>query len=480
MLKKLLILTVVFLLGFFTAGFLSFHANLMAIYGLKGLYEGDLHEKARIATEEGRWNDAVGYWRSQTEFFPAPDFIDPQNKLSEALGLEKGETVFSETYWRRASGYTDMFLFPFVGMMYFAFSDQWKEYSSEQFRTKMRGLYLLSLADALDMAGRSKEAAVAYREATGLLGWDKNCDIAGEYYTFCDCGTNTTITLQKDGKAEINAYSEGETTIIPATWTCKDAIVELRYNGLVDTLSYAKRASDFGWDPPTYGYWPSLSYEKSSNEEHSYTRDTFWSTKEKMDYNDIAKKVRNDALVSLNAKERSFMDAIIAGDESAVIAQIKQGANVNLRDANSTTPLMYAVQGKNINIVRLLLDHGADVNAVDNYKGKYGGNRPIDLIDLHFDNIEMIKLLVEHHADCNISDGGETPLAAKIRTLGSASKENVAVLKYLVSACADINVPDGGGKTPLQLLEERKFEIPEVVKVLKEADAARRKARYQE
>ena len=80
--------------------------------------------------------------------------------------------------------------------------------------------------------------------------------------------------------------------------------------------------------------------------------------------------------------------------------------DVNARYRNGDPLLYYAVMKGYIDIVKLLLEHGADANAHDRF---------INWGPLHIaaqsGNIEIVKLLLEHGADVHDSAGnGDTPL----------------------------------------------------------------------
>ncbi|WP_420535738.1 ankyrin repeat domain-containing protein [Brachyspira intermedia] len=47
---------------------------------------------------------------------------------------------------------------------------------------------------------------------------------------------------------------------------------------------------------------------------------------------------------------------------------VRNGANVNYRNKVNYTPLMYACIKGDLNLVKLLLDNGADINAVNHKK----------------------------------------------------------------------------------------------------------------
>ena len=59
---------------------------------------------------------------------------------------------------------------------------------------------------------------------------------------------------------------------------------------------------------------------------------------------------------------RNIFEAAQSGDTGFIINYIKNGGNVNLKDQDGKTALIYAVEKKDDNIVKLLIDAKADVN----------------------------------------------------------------------------------------------------------------------
>lgn len=68
--------------------------------------------------------------------------------------------------------------------------------------------------------------------------------------------------------------------------------------------------------------------------------------------------------------------AVMGGHEEAAKLLLERGANVNAiaEDSNRGTPLHWAVRGKNIELVKVLVEEGADIHAVD-----ADGHTPYDL-----------------------------------------------------------------------------------------------------
>lgn len=89
---------------------------------------------------------------------------------------------------------------------------------------------------------------------------------------------------------------------------------------------------------------------------------------------------------------------------------IDQGADVNAKDNNGTTPLHIAAGQPRVEMAKMLIDHGADVRARTS-----SGSEPMH----HVSSNEVLELLLSRGADINAkNNNGETPLAVIIRVNG--------------------------------------------------------------
>ena len=116
--------------------------------------------------------------------------------------------------------------------------------------------------------------------------------------------------------------------------------------------------------------------------------------------------------------------------------ELKNGANVNAASDEDTTALMFAALfNQNPEVIKTLIDEGADVNA----KNK-DGSTALMLANLNQDP-EVIKTLINEGTDVNAKNksGGTALMFAALH------QKNPDAVKALLKAGADANVIDNGG-----------------------------------
>jgi cytohesin len=197
----------------------------------------------------------------------------------------------------------------------------------------------------------------------------------------------------------------------------------------------------------------------------------------------------------LHAKDKSgrtaLHSAVSNGRTNIVSLLLEAGADVNAEDDACMTPLHYAM--KNMfrkDMLAALLNAGADINARDKRGStalhfgtncnnedamsmllKAGANvnakdddarTPLHCAALKFCSEKIVALLLEAGADINATDNrGSTPLH-------DASRENRYVfVSILLQAGADIDATDDKGETPLHCAAKS----PGTLKLLQEASA---------
>jgi ankyrin repeat protein len=168
----------------------------------------------------------------------------------------------------------------------------------------------------------------------------------------------------------------------------------------------------------------------------------------------------------------TLIQAIRQNDLAGIQQQIKAGADVNAKGDRDTTPLMYAaaygsveamrsliaagadVKARNafeatallwctydLNKVRLLVEHGADVNAASKQ-----ARTPVMVAAAYDGSEETVKYLLANRADPKAKDfRGDTALHL------AAFANDLAVVKLLIDKGLDVNAPGEGGLTPLMI-----------------------------
>lgn len=131
--------------------------------------------------------------------------------------------------------------------------------------------------------------------------------------------------------------------------------------------------------------------------------------------------------------------AIHSNNEELVKLLINYGANVNAQSPKGSL-LMYSTTFKcEPGIINVLLEYGANANFQDN-----DGWTPLYFAVIN-KNIKIIKILLEYQANPNVLNNNQwSPLYA-----ASGSKENLEIIQLLLKHGADLTLGDENGYTPL-------------------------------
>lgn len=138
---------------------------------------------------------------------------------------------------------------------------------------------------------------------------------------------------------------------------------------------------------------------------------------------------------------------------------ISKGAQVQVdtADCNGSTALMCAVERGCTNIVKLLLEHGADINLcytrdIQNYQDTTPKLNALS-IAAQRGHIKIVKLLFEHGATVNDRDGqGWTALHRAV--VGWGDQEEM--VKFLIDRGADPSLETNQGETVFDLIQRAK------------------------
>ncbi|MEJ2719445.1 MAG: ankyrin repeat domain-containing protein [Deltaproteobacteria bacterium] len=142
-----------------------------------------------------------------------------------------------------------------------------------------------------------------------------------------------------------------------------------------------------------------------------------------------------------SAKNQALIEAAKTGRVKEVVRLLKTGANMQASDKKyRMTPLMWACHKNHPEVVKVLLDRGADVNA------RYGNPQTPLMKAAREGNLEIVRLLLKHGAEVNAkSDIGDTPLHL------AAWKGHLDVAKLLLNNGAIVNMKGAQGETPLMV-----------------------------
>lgn len=172
-----------------------------------------------------------------------------------------------------------------------------------------------------------------------------------------------------------------------------------------------------------------------------------------------------------------LFDAVRLGSETAVRDLIKRGAGLNF-ERNDETPLILAIRDRKTSIAKLLLEAGADPNFAESVNG----GTPLRWA-VQMGNVEIVEILINHYnVDVNFRQkNGVTAL----HTAADFNRDE-RITAMLLAAGSDPNVIDEEGRSPLDLaIMGRKPAIapllekatnPRMIARLKKEYAARPKA----
>jgi uncharacterized protein len=142
----------------------------------------------------------------------------------------------------------------------------------------------------------------------------------------------------------------------------------------------------------------------------------------------------------------ALMKAINKNDSALVQQLIQDEVDVNELDSHQDAPLVMASYKGYDQIVRLLLEAGADVRATDPsmkatalHAAAYAGRT------------EAARLLVEYNIDIN----KQGPYNGYTALHDAIWQNNVEVVKVLLAANADLSIRSQDGKTPLDFARSK-------------------------
>ena len=136
---------------------------------------------------------------------------------------------------------------------------------------------------------------------------------------------------------------------------------------------------------------------------------------------------------------------------------IKRGDDVNKKDDENSTPLMWSISGSDdwkkgkedisLKTFNLLIENGADIDAINDF-----GATSLH-ISVNHGRLDIVKRLIEEGSELNLRDNdGQTPLHMLILTVYENLEEyKLDIAKELIKAGVDLDLRNNNGYTPLHL-----------------------------
>ena len=153
---------------------------------------------------------------------------------------------------------------------------------------------------------------------------------------------------------------------------------------------------------------------------------------------------------------------------SVISALIQSGANVNAQTEEALTPLFHAAaNGRSSDVVRELLEAGAQVDAAGKQKGREGWTPLLYALAAPYKSLPIVRELIKNGAEVNLTvRSGFTPL------LFAVEWGNPEVVSELLKAGAKVDARDNDGNSALDCAMAKNYR--QVVRCLLKAGSGKR------
>ena len=148
--------------------------------------------------------------------------------------------------------------------------------------------------------------------------------------------------------------------------------------------------------------------------------------------------------------------AAASGQLDVLRSLIENGADINASTTDNCTPLMIAIEKGNINVATFLIEHGANVDLKDD-RGDTALHYAVSRYILHNcnDSLKVCSCLIKHGADVNGCNNNKGPNNRRTPLMIASRYGRVDVMTLLIKHGADVNIQDKEGETALHYAVDR-------------------------
>ena len=167
----------------------------------------------------------------------------------------------------------------------------------------------------------------------------------------------------------------------------------------------------------------------------------------------LSTMVNNDSFgahcVSLTCCTPLFLAAAY-GHLDILRCLLENGADINASSADNCTPLMIALENGKLNVVTFLIEHGANVDLKDD-RGDTALHYAMSRYILYHCNasLEVCSCLTEHGADVNGRNSNKELNSSRTPLMIASRCSRVDAMTFLIKHGANVNLQDKEGETAL-------------------------------
>ncbi|MGD0279619.1 MAG: ankyrin repeat domain-containing protein [Smithella sp.] len=299
-----------------------------------------------------------------------------------------------------------------------------------------------------DYRHRSVKSIIAsVKEAYEMLSQSVFCNKCGEIYDdsykFCEkCGSAIQILDAKEIVYRIKKVHQAHK--LSEDWI--KVIIENQSESILRTLNLD-------------GFVLESEYKKfKQNEDFEFTDKTEIISDDIVEIKS-EKQINYDSIIDQDGfrkilrcekqtNNESIVDAALNGDINLIKRLLDNGADIEAKDKHGRTALLLATGKGHMEIVKLLLDKGANIEQKDDLSGAvaltYAASKG---------HMEIVKLLIDRGANIEQKDdGGSSALMA------AASKGHMEIVKLLIDRGVNVQAKSNRGYSALSLAESWKHK----------------------